>query len=475
MTVEAGPILGHALAHAVLVLAGGLAAGACAAVLVLCRRLRGARAELAETRRKLDLARRRARELAVLADSAKALRNEFLSNISHEVRTPMNTILGMTDLALATDLTAKQRRWLQRVREAGDALLGLLSDVLDLAKIHARRLELYPSRFLLRDCVGDVVRRFRTQAERKGLVLDCTVDPDVPDGVWGDPGRLRQVIGALLSNAVKFTPRGEVRVRVVVESRTDEEVTLGVSVSDTGIGIAPDRRQAVFEAFKQGDGSETRQYGGCGIGLAIAAQLVSLMDGRIAVDGREGEGSTFRFTVRLGLAAHAPVRLSEEAWRLQGLRVLIVSADPEMQLALEQLAAEVEMVPLSVDSGAAGREALSEAQGAGRPFPLVVLGPTVGQPDGFALAAQFRAAAGPRGAKVVLVTSAGSRGDAARAAAAGASAYLTLPMGWAEFAEAVTLALADQPDADGRPRLITQHTLRESRGCRRAAPAPARS
>lgn len=202
-----------------------LLAAAIGLALWLRRRLKRTRAEADEARSRLavitqDLksARKRARELAVMAHSAKALRNEFLSNISHEVRTPMNTILGMTDLLLETDPAPKQRRYLEKVRAAGHSLLDLLNDLLDLSRIHARRLSLDPQGFRLRDCIGDVTVRFRPQADRKQLTLRCDADPDVPDEVVGDPGRLRQVLGTLLSNAIKFTETGEVRVHAALVS-----------------------------------------------------------------------------------------------------------------------------------------------------------------------------------------------------------------------------------------------------------------
>ena len=241
------------------------------------------------------------------AESANRAKDEFLANVSHEIRTPMNAILGMTELALETPLTEHQRQYLATVKAAADHLLSLISDILDFAKIEAGRLELDPADFSLGSVLGSTLRALAVRAHKKGLELVCQQRPGVPDALVGDAGRLRQVLINLVGNAIKFTERGEVVVLVenAGEQLPQGEVCLRFAVTDTGIGIPPDKQAKIFRAFEQEDTSTTRKYGGTGLGLTIAARLVGLLGGAIRVESEPGRGSTFSFTARFR-HGHAP-------------------------------------------------------------------------------------------------------------------------------------------------------------------------
>ncbi|HLK10635.1 MAG TPA: ATP-binding protein [Candidatus Binatia bacterium] len=224
------------------------------------------------------------------------IRSEFIANVSHELRTPLNVVLGFTDLVLETELTAEQRRHLETVRAASVDLLGLIGDILDLSTIDAGKLTIAPVPTRLEAFLPATLEPLAPVARQKGLTLTWAVEPGVPDPVLVDPVRLRQVLVNLVGNGLKFTERGGVTVRVSRDGSSDA-VTLRFAVADTGIGIAPDRQQAIFEPFVQGDGSTTRRYGGTGLGLTIAARLVELMGGDVRVESAPGRGSTFHFTV----------------------------------------------------------------------------------------------------------------------------------------------------------------------------------
>ena len=462
--LDGGPGLGPSwLVPACLI----LLAAAIAAALWLRWRLRRTRAEVGEARSRLavitqDLthARKRARELAVMAHSAKALRNEFLSNISHEVRTPMNTILGMTDLLLEADLAPKQRRYVEKVQAAGRSLMDLINDLLDLSQIHARRLTLDPQGFRLRDCIADVTARFRPQADRKHLTLRYDVDPLVPDEVVGDPGRLRQVLGVLLSNAVKFTERGEVRVYAALVPDDAAQALLRFTVTDTGPGIAKAAQAAIFETFRQVDGSATRTHGGCGIGLAIASQLVNLMGGRITVESEAGRGSKFQFTLRFGVQRESETPLApRDLSRLSRLRVLLVNNQSEIRNSLATMLKALKMESVMAADAGAALAALQQAQADLRPLRFVLLDAATLGEDAFDFAAMVAAEFSRNRPAVVLVTHAGRRGDAALCRERGLAAYLTLPLSVTELAQAL-LAVLDRPAAS---EVITNHVVRERR------------